>query len=160
MFSDFFLGGMLVCLAVLIVIPTLCFLLIGLFEGFPKIRLGQIGGIVVVAAFVFALFTVGPDGEVPIMVLGVAVPLIVFFTLWRRELAALMLRRGDEFPDPTDKMVWIVLLTIAAPAGVWLFRAYRKARWPEPVKAGRWAVERSVSWDEVDAPSPEPVGVE
>jgi hypothetical protein len=157
MFSGLFLGGILACLTVLIVVPTFCFLLIGLFEGFPKLRLGQIGGMVIVAAFIFAVMTVDGNGEWPIMLLGVAIPLIVFFTLWRREFAALMLRRGDEFPDPTDKMVWVVLLTVAAPAGVWLFRSYRKARWPDPV---RRTVERSVSWDEVDSPSPERVGVE
>jgi hypothetical protein len=160
MFSGLLLGGILECLTVLIVVPTFCFLMIGLFEGFPKIRLGQIGGMVIVAAFIFAVMTVGPNGEGPVLVLGVAVPLLLFFGLWRREFQFLMLRRGDEFPDPTDKMVWVVLLTIAAPAGIWLFRSYRKARWPEAVAAGRWAVERSVSWDEEDAPSPDRVGVE
>jgi hypothetical protein len=155
-----FFGGWLFCFAALIVVPTACFLLISLFDGFPKIRLGQIAGIVAISAFVFAVLSVGPAGEGLVIILAIAVPLVIFFGLWRREFGILMLRRGDEFPDPTDKMVWVVLLTIAAPAGIWLFRSYRKARWPELVKAGRWAVERSVSWDEENAPSPERVGVE
>ena len=42
-----------------------------------------------------------------------------------------MLRRADEFPDRHDKLAWVFVLTAMAPAGVWLFRSYRRARWPE-----------------------------
>ena len=42
----------------------------------------------------------------------------------------LMVRRDDEFPGRSDKLAWIFALTILAPAGVWMFRSFRLARWP------------------------------
>ena len=49
-------AGILAIVAGLIVVPTIAFLILALFEGFPRIRLGQIAGIVAVAAWFFGLF--------------------------------------------------------------------------------------------------------
>ncbi len=55
--------------------------------------------------------------------------------MWSQEFRLLMLRGADEFPDRFDKLAWVFVLTVMAPAGVWLFRSYRRARWPELPKA-------------------------
>ncbi len=145
--GSLFLEG-LVLVGVLIVVPTVIYALASLVRGFPRIRLGQVAGIVAVAALVFAVFSVGPAGEGPVIVIGVGVPVIGFFTLWRREFLQLMHRGRDEFPDPLDKVGWFLMLTLAAPAGVWFFRSYRQARWPgTAVGKGATAREASSPWD-------------
>jgi hypothetical protein len=77
-----------------------------------------------------------------------------------------MSRRDDEFPGRSDKRGWFLLLTLAAPAGVWIFRSYRKARWPESSRSGGSETipgrAKSSPWDddEADEPSPVRAGVE
>jgi hypothetical protein len=64
----------------------------------------------------------------------VLVPLVVialFLRAWRYELLFLMGRRDDEFPGRHDKAIWAVALLAFAPVGVWFFRSYRLAHWPE-----------------------------
>jgi hypothetical protein len=145
--------------AIYVGIPTACFLVFSLFEGFPRLKLRQVAGIVAATALVFSIFSVGPQGETPIIAILVVAPLMIFFGLWRQEFRHLMLRTGDEFPDPGDKSRWFGLLTLGAPAGVWLFRSFRKARWPEPAAGPRG---RQSPWDEEmdEARSREPAAVE
>jgi hypothetical protein len=140
-------------------LPTACFLVISLFEGFPRIKLRQVAGIVAVAALVFAGFSVGSGGEFPVMVILVVAPMLIFFGLWRREFRHLMLRSDEDFPGRSDKLGWFLMLTFGAPAGVWLYRSFRKARWPEPVAGPRG---RQSPWDEEmdEALSREPAAVE
>lgn len=154
-------AGILAIVAGLIVVPTIAFMILSLFEGFPRIRLGQIAGIVAVAAWFFGLFGVPGPWQAELYLFWTVVGLLLFFFgAWKRELRLLMLRRDDEFAGRLDKIGWFLLLTIGAPAGVWLFRSYRKARWPEASGAGRWQPapakpSRSSPWDdEVGAPSP------
>jgi hypothetical protein len=135
----------IVAIALLYVgLPTACFLVISLFEGFPRIKLRQIAGIVAVAALVFAALSVGPMGEFPIIVIIVVAPLLVFFSVWHREFRNLMLRSDEDFPGRFDKLGWFLMLTFGAPAGVWLYRSFRKARWPEPVAGPKG---RQSPWD-------------
>jgi hypothetical protein len=130
-----------------VVLPTACFLVLSMFEGFPRIKLRQIAGIVVVAALVFAGFSVGSGGEFLVIVILVVVPLLIFFGLWRREFRHLMLRSDEDFPGRFDKLGWFLMLTFGAPAGVWLYRSFRKTRWPESVVAAE-SKKRSSPWDD------------
>jgi hypothetical protein len=147
-------------------VPTAGFALLTLFEGFPKIRLGQIAGIVAVLAWVFALIAAGPWNEGPILTLGAVTLILIFFATWKREFRLLMLRGDDEFPGRWDRLAWFLVIVLAPAVGPWLFRSYRKARWPETSRAGRWESAprrvKSSPWDddEVDEPSPARAGVE
>jgi hypothetical protein len=159
--------GIMAIVAGLIAVPTIAFVVLALFEGFPRIRLGQIAGIVAVVAWFFGLFGAPGPWQAQAYLFWTVVGLVLlFFGVWKREVGQLMSRRDDEFPGRSDKRGWFLLLTLAAPAGVWIFRSYRKARWPGPSGAGRWAVDakpgRSSPWDddEAGAPSPARAGVE
>jgi hypothetical protein len=105
-----------------------------LLAGFPRLKLWQLAGIVGVVAWGFALAVTmyGSSYDAGIL-LGVTVAgiLLGFAWMWLNEFRALMLRRDDEFPGRYDKLVWSLALLLFAPAGVWLFRLYRKAQWPE-----------------------------
>jgi hypothetical protein len=151
---------------VLLGVPTAGFAVLALFEGFPKIRLGQIAGIVAVCAWVFALFSSGPWNEGPVMFIGGCTLVIIFLATWKREFRLLMLRGDDEFPGRWDRLAWFLVISLAPAFGPWLFRSYRKSRWPEQSTAGRWVdgpamAQRAKSnpWDDEDeAVSPAPVG--
>ena len=156
----------LIAMAIALVgVPTAGFALLTLFEGFPKIRLGQIAGIVAVLAWVFALFTAGPWNEGPLFFLAAVVLVLIFLATWKREFRLLMLRSDDEFPGRWDRLAWFLVLVLAPAFGPWLFRSYRKARWPELSTAGRWTDgpsaprPKSSPWDEDEAPAPAAAGV-
>jgi hypothetical protein len=159
-----FLIGMAIAL---VGIPTAGFALLTLFEGFPKIRLGQIAGIVAVLAWVFALFSAGPWNVGPVLSLGAMVLVLIFLATWKREFRLLMLRGDDEFPGRWDRLAWFLVVVLAPAFGPWLFRSYRKSRWPE---AGRLLDGLATSarrpksnpWDgedELATPSPAAAGV-
>jgi hypothetical protein len=120
-------------------VPWLAFALGALVEGFPRLRLVQILGMVAVSGWVFGFIASlgSPPGTGLLLLATVVVGLLVFAGMWTREFRLLMLRRADEFPDRNDKLAWIFVLTVLAPAGVWTFRSYRKARWPEAPEATR-----------------------
>ncbi len=157
-----FLIGMAV---VLFGIPTAGFVVLALFEGFPKIRLGQVAGLVAILAWVFALSSVGGPGEGAVLSLGATSLILVFLATWKREFRLLMLRRDDEFPGRWDRLAWFLVIALAPAFGPWLFRSYRKARWPESSAAGPWTDgptgrrPKSNPWDEDDVPSPATAGV-
>lgn len=162
-----FLIGMAIAL---LGVPTAGFALLALFEGFPKIRLGQIAGIVAVLAWVFALFASGPWQEGPLLFGGSVVLVLIFLATWKREFRLLMLRRDEDFPGKWDRLGWFLVIVLAPAFGPWLYRSYRKARWPEFSVSGRWADAPETSarrpksnpWDgdedEADAHSPTPAG--
>ena len=52
------------------------------------------------------------------------------------------------------------MLTIAAPAGVWLFRSFRKAQWPESIVEAASKARNPWDHDDADEPSPAMAGVE
>lgn len=55
-----------------------------------------------------------------------------FVRNWRKEFVFLMGLRDDDLPGRHDKLIWAAVLIAAAPVGVWFFRSYRLAHWPEP----------------------------
>ena len=70
-----------------------------------------------------------------------------------------MLRHDEEFPGRWDRLGWFLVIVLAPGFGPWLFRSYRKARWPEFSPSGRWAdgpsptprKSKSSPWDEDEA---------
>jgi hypothetical protein len=55
-----------------------------------------------------------------------------FVRNWRKEFVFLMGLRDDDLPGRHDKLIWATMLVALAPIGVWFFRSYRLAHWPEP----------------------------
>ncbi len=155
------MGAFIVAVAVVTLgIPTAGFAILALFEGFPKIKLGQIAWLVAILAWVFAFSTVGWQGEGLVLSLGAGALVLVFLLVWKRELRLLMLRSDDEFPGRWDRLGWFLVIVLAPAFGPWLFRSYRRARWPEPNAAARRP--KSNPWDgedEAPAPSPAAAGV-
>jgi hypothetical protein len=136
--------------AALIVVPWLLFALTALFQGFPRLRLGQDAGLVAVAAWVFTAI-VSRD-LTPLMFFTLVGSLLAFAAMWRREFGLLMARHPDEFPSPYDRLAWMFVLTAMAPAGVWFFRSYRKARWPEtPQKARLHPIDADTDLERIGA---------
>jgi hypothetical protein len=81
------------------------------------------------AGLLFAIFTSrGPEP----LILAVLIVLTVFLRTWRNEFTFLMGLRDDDFPGRNDKFIWAVVLLFFAPVGLWFFRSYRLAHWPEP----------------------------
>jgi hypothetical protein len=95
----------------------------------------QIMAAVVVAALAFHAFTgPGRGGEFSFVLLALIL-LTWFVRSWHREFVLLMGLRDDEFPGRHDKLIWAVVLLAFAPIGIWFFRSYRLAHWPEPKTA-------------------------
>ena len=116
----------------LIAVPWTLFALASLGSGFPRLRLHQVLGIVGVSAWVSAFFAASGQYGIGWLVFAtVVLVLLAFAGMWTREFRLLMHRKPDEFPGPHDKLVWAFALIAIAPAGVWLYRSFRKARWPE-----------------------------
>ncbi|MFO0960743.1 MAG: hypothetical protein U0800_25455 [Isosphaeraceae bacterium] len=66
------------------------------------------------------------------VVLALATLAFVAFGLaWLREFRYLINLTDDVFPGRNDKLIWGILLIVLPPVGVWLFRSYRMAHWPE-----------------------------
>ncbi len=72
----------------------------------------------------------GPDKAFAVLILALAI-LVWFARNWRNEFVFLMGRRDEELPGKSDKIIWAVVLLAMAPVGVWLFRSFRLAHWPE-----------------------------
>jgi hypothetical protein len=75
-----------------------------------------------------------PEGRLALM-LVVLWALFWFARAWQKEFVFLMGLRDEQFPGRHDKLIWAVLLMTLAPIGIWFFRAYRLAHWPEPAAA-------------------------
>jgi len=97
-----------------------------------RFTIWQLMTAVVVAALLFHLFTArGPEGMFSFLLLCLGF-VIWFVRSWQKEFLFLMGLRDGDFPGRHDKVTWVVMLTAFAPVGVWFFRAYRLAHWPEP----------------------------
>ena len=54
-----------------------------------------------------------------------------FARAWLREFTFLMRADDDAFHGRNDKLIWAILLIVVSPVGLYLFRSYRLAHWPE-----------------------------
>jgi hypothetical protein len=64
-------------------------------------------------------------------VVAVVAVVVLFARAWLREFSFLMGVDDSAFPGRNDKLIWAVLLIVLPPVGVYLFRAHRRAYWPE-----------------------------
>jgi hypothetical protein len=88
---------------------------------------------VIVAALLFHMFT-ARDGLFSFVLLCLGF-LTWFVRNWQKEFVFLMGLGDGDFPGRHDKVIWAIMLSVFAPVGVWFFRAYHRAHWPEPVPA-------------------------
>jgi hypothetical protein len=98
-----------------------------------RFKLWQVMAVVVVCGLLFAMTTV-PSPIYPFTLI-LLIGLGLFFKAWRDEFVFLMGRHDAEFPGRHDKLMWVVLLLLYAPAGVWFFRSYRMIHWPEATQS-------------------------
>jgi hypothetical protein len=116
--------------ALLVVLPWTALALASLFVGFPRLRLSQLAGMVLVAAWFSAIFSIPGNNVENQVIVTVMFMLPVIGGMWIHELRTLMVHRDDEFPGRFDKLIWSLALLFFAPAAVWLFRHYRRTQWP------------------------------
>ena len=98
-----------------------------------RIGLSQLMAVVVAAALaLMVMYSHGPgEAMLPIVLLSVWV-LAWFVRNWRKEFVFLMGLKDEDLPGRHDKLIWAAVLLVLAPIGVWFFRSYRLAHWPEP----------------------------
>jgi hypothetical protein len=84
--------------------------------------------VVGLAAMALMLFI----AALPIFIaLAVVAVIVLFARAWLREFSFLMGVDDSAFPGRNDKLIWALLLIVLPPVGVYLFRAHRRAYWPE-----------------------------
>jgi hypothetical protein len=66
-----------------------------------------------------------------ILILGILAGLFLFARAWVREFYYLMRLADEVFPGQNDKLIWAILLIVAPPVGLLLFRSYRRAHWAD-----------------------------
>jgi hypothetical protein len=101
----------------------------------PRFTIRQLMAAVVLVAL-FLIIGDGPSPEARLALTLLALGALIWFArTWQKEFVFLMGLRDDELPGLHDKLIWAVLLLALAPIGIWFFRAYRLAHWPEPAPA-------------------------
>jgi hypothetical protein len=135
------MGTFLVLVAALVGIPAM---ILGMLDYFPswqpklepvirwlrQFRPWQLGAAVVVAALVFAAWDGAHPG--PLFLVAGMFVLGLFFRSWRDEFLFLMSRTDADFPGHYDRAIWAIFMITMAPVGLWFFRSYHLAHWPEP----------------------------
>jgi hypothetical protein len=100
--------------------------------GRGPLRIWHVALAIALIALVLAYLNSSPGDQVFIAFLVALIILGLVLKIWRDEFVFLMSLSDDEFPGRHDKLVWIGMLTAFAPVGIWFFRAYHLAHWPEP----------------------------
>jgi hypothetical protein len=96
-----------------------------------QFTIGQMMAAIVVAGLALhALSGPGRGGGLSVVLLFLLL-LIWFVRNWQREFVFLMGLRDSDLPGRHDKLIWATVLMAFAPIGVWFFRSYRLAHWPE-----------------------------
>jgi len=98
----------------------------------------QLGLAAFLIVFLFVAMNAPPHSQEGFFLFGVAATVVaLFLRAWRSEFLFLMNLGDDDFPGRNDKVIWSVVLTAFAPVGLWFFRSYRLAHWPEPEPKAR-----------------------
>jgi|GEM_PF-5616253 len=85
------------------------------------------------AAILFcAAIIVRDQAGLLLLFLAAFVLMAYYLVRWRQEFLFLMSLRDDQFPGRHDKILWTVVLIVLPPIGLWAFRSYHLAHWPEP----------------------------
>lgn len=84
-----------------------------------------------IAAAAVLLFVLAVSPPFFVALAGLLV-LVLFARSWMHEFIFLMNLKDSDFPGQFDKLVWALLMIGMAPVGLWLFRGYHLAHWPEP----------------------------
>lgn len=108
-------------------------------RGLPPRPVALIATAVVLVLLVAGARAVGV--WIPFAIL-IGLALLVLGLAWLREFHFLIQLTDDVFPGRNDKLIWGILLIVLPPVGVWLFRNYRAAHWPQAKPA------RPSVWDE------------
>jgi hypothetical protein len=101
-------------------------------DGLRRIRIWQIAVAVASMALMLAFLDRGLARSGVPQFLAVALGVILFASAWVREFQFLMALGDDDLPGRFDKPIWALVLIGLAPIGLFLFRSYRLAHWPEP----------------------------
>jgi hypothetical protein len=108
----------------------------------PRFTIRQLMAAVALVALLLIIGN-GPSPEARLALTLLALGALIWFArTWQKEFVFLMELRDEQFPGRHDKLIWVVLLLALAPIGVWFFRAYRLAHWPEPAPASAIDPER------------------
>jgi hypothetical protein len=110
---------------------------------------------VAVAALLLMIFEWGYE-RILFMTLVSLLVLAWFLRNWRDEFVFLMGLGDGDFPGRHDKVTWVVMLTAFAPIGVWFFRAYRLAHWPEPEPAPSAGIDPERATEEAGGAAAQP----
>lgn len=103
---------------------------IAFLDGFRRVTIRQLMLAIGVLAYLMATATARHPGWH--LILGCAALLALFVRIWVREFAHLMTRPDAAFPGRSDKLIWALVLFLAAPVGVWMYREFRRLHSPEP----------------------------
>ena len=102
------------------------------FDGLRRVRAWQVAlAAVPMAVLLTFLDPYMARSGVP-QFIAFALAVILFASAWAREFHFLMGLADDDLPGRFDKPIWAFVLIGLAPFGLFLFRSYRTARWPEP----------------------------
>jgi hypothetical protein len=98
-----------------------------------RIKPWQVALTTVLIVLMFLAMNAPPRSREGFFLFGGAIVVVaLFLRAWRSEFLFLMGLRDDDFPGRYDKLIWSVVLTAFAPVGLWFFRSYHLAHWPEP----------------------------
>ena len=103
-----------------------------LLSGLPQPSARAFRFALIAAAFVAVLVMVAEPMSIPVLFLiAVPVGLIWFLRIWTREFLFLMCLGDDDFPGRHDKALWVLVMVVVPPVGLWVFQSYQQLRWPD-----------------------------
>ena len=101
-----------------------------------RLRSMRIGYLSAAIGVVGMLLLVSSSPRFAVLIVGFGL-IGAYVAMLINALSFLMTRTDDDFPGTFDKPIWAALLLATGPLGLFLFRAYRQAHWPEPVEETR-----------------------
>ncbi len=94
-----------------------------------RFRLSHLQVAIALCAYFLAIVKAGPGQEGVLILVAVLACLALFLRLWVREFRRFLALPDRAFRDGASRTYWIVMLTLLAPIGLWLFRS----TYPQPL---------------------------